>query len=133
MWEAIAIHPVSQIRADAPRYRRWMLREIWARRFYAFIAETADGRVAGSGAVWLQPVQPRPDPAPRPATPYIMSMFTGPGFRGMGVASELVETMVRWARGRGYSRVSLHASKAGRPVYERLGFEATNEMRRNLR
>jgi hypothetical protein len=36
---------------------------------------------------------------------------------------------MQWARDRGYPWMTLHASHMGRPVYEKLGWEATNEMR----
>ena len=37
--------------------------------------------------------------------------------------------MLAWARAERLDRLVLHASDAGRPLYERLGFAATNEMR----
>jgi predicted N-acetyltransferase YhbS len=40
-----------------------------------------------------------------------------------------VRAAVAWAAERGASGVVLHASADGRALYERLGFEATNEMR----
>ncbi len=114
-------------------YRRWARREMAAHRLFGFVAEDRpEGRVVGSGVVWLQPSQPRPSPLARNSMPYIMSMFTEPSYRGRGVASSLVRLMVHWAAARGYRRVFLHASRKGRPVYERLGFEPGNEMRLDL-
>jgi hypothetical protein len=37
--------------------------------------------------------------------------------------------VLAWCRTRGLVRVVLHASASGRPLYEKLGFVATNEMR----
>jgi hypothetical protein len=34
-----------------------------------------------------------------------------------------------WSREQGFDRVVLHASDAGRPLYEKIGFKPTNEMR----
>ena len=113
-------------------YRAWALGEMRAHRLIGLIVETAEGRPVGSGVVWLQPSQPRPGTLSRLTMPYIMSMFTEPGFRGRGVATRLVEEMVRWATSRGYRRIFLHASIAGRPVYARLGFQIGNEMRLDL-
>jgi GNAT superfamily N-acetyltransferase len=119
-------------RAD-PVYRRWVRRETAARRFVGFVVEDARGRPAGSGAVWLVPTQPRPGRLGRkPRMPYVMSMFTEPAVRGRGVATRIVREMIRWARRRGYARIFLHASRQGRPVYERLGFVSANEMRLDL-
>lgn len=119
-------------RAD-PVYHRWVRREMAAGRYLAFVVETADGRPAGSGAVWLVPTQPRPGRLGRTTRlPYILSMFTEPEFRRRGVAARIVRAQVRWATERGYPRIFLHASPMGRPVYARLGFEPGNEMRRDL-
>jgi hypothetical protein len=38
-------------------------------------------------------------------------------------------TILEWLKQRGFRAVNLHASREGRPLYEKLGFEATNEMR----
>ncbi len=38
-------------------------------------------------------------------------------------------TILDWLKQRGFRAVNLHASAEGRPLYEKLGFEATNEMR----
>ena len=113
-------------------YRKWVLGEMRARRLIGLVVETPTGRAIGSGVVWLQPSQPRPGRLSRLSMPYFMSMFTEPEFRGRGVATLLVEEMVRWATVRGFRRIFLHASIAGRPVYARLGFENGNEMRLDL-
>jgi hypothetical protein len=41
--------------------------------------------------------------------------------------------MIDWCRTQGFMNVTLHASDKGRPLYESLGFEPTNEMRLDLR
>jgi len=117
---------------SAAEYRRWARREWAAKRFFGFVVEDSRGRIVGSGVLWLQPSQPRPSPLTRLAMPYVMSMYTEPGVRGRGVASSLVRAMIAWATAHGYRRIFLHASKRGRPVYERLGFAAGNEMRLDL-
>jgi hypothetical protein len=40
-----------------------------------------------------------------------------------------MHTLLQWAREQGFDRVVLHASDAGRSLYESLGFKSTNEMR----
>jgi len=113
-------------------YVRWARKRIRTGELRAFVVENPEGRTVGSGAIWLQPQQPRPGRLARQAWPYIMSMYTEPAFRGRGVASRLVDVMVRWATEHRYPRIFLHASKMGRPVYARAGFEDGNEMRLEL-
>jgi len=132
MWEAIGGRTPRELDRADPIYRRWMRRERRAGRFVAFLAEDASGRVIGSGAVWLQPAQPRPGKLARESMPYILSMFTEPEARGRGVASSLVRAMIAYATRRGYRRIFLHASAQGRPVYAALGFVPGNEMRLEL-
>ncbi len=130
MWEDIGGRSRAQIARLMPVYRRWVRREIAHRRFLAFVVEDPTGRVAGSGAIWISPVHPRPGRLLRRTMPYVLSMYTVPEFRGRGVASRIVRTMVRWAKTHGYRRIYLHASKQGLPVYARLGFVLGREMRR---
>jgi hypothetical protein len=40
-----------------------------------------------------------------------------------------MQTILAWFKERGLRAVNLHASAEGRGLYEKLGFEATNEMR----
>jgi GNAT superfamily N-acetyltransferase len=132
MWEAIGGRTAAEIEAADPVYRRWLVRERRAGRLLAWIVEDNAGRPLGSGAVWLAPVQPRPGPLSRPRMPYLLSMYTERESRGLGVASRVVRAAVDWARVEGYSRMTLHASKYGRPVYRRLGFLPGSEMRIDL-
>ena len=132
MWEEIGGRTRAELDRADPAYRRWVVRETRAGRFLGFLVEDAKGRVAGTGAVWLQPAQPRPGRLSWLEMPYILSMYTEPEYRGRGVASRLVRAMVRWATRHGYRRIFLHASRLGRPVYEKLGFADGNEMRLDL-
>jgi GNAT superfamily N-acetyltransferase len=52
--------------------------------------------------------------------------------RRKGVARELMKVMIAWCRENGFTSVGLHASEEGRPLYEQLSFQPTNEMRLNL-
>jgi GNAT superfamily N-acetyltransferase len=91
-----------------------------------------DGRVVAGGGVLLVSFQPSPR-EPRPTRPYIINVYTEPGYRRRGLARRLMEEMVAWCRAQGYSGVSLHAADAARSLYESMGFAPTNEMRLVLR
>ena len=79
--------------------------------------------------------------SPWPAHPYdlecrratILNVYTDPAYRRRGMARALMQTMIEWCRREGFARVTLHASDDGRHLYESMGFEASNEMRLNLR
>ena len=86
-----------------------------------------DGRVVAGAGMWLIDFPPHWMDA-EPARAYLLNFYVDPAFRGRGLAYELLMTAVEDARRRGIKVVSLHASKFGKPLYERNGFEATNEM-----
>lgn len=130
MWRDIGTRSVATVRAHGPVYRKWVRPLVRTGKVEAVVAEV-NGRPVGSGALWWMPGHPRPGlPA---LEPYIMSMYTDPAYRGVGLATEIVRQLLVRARARGAYRVLLHASSQGRPVYERLGFESTGEMRLALR
>jgi GNAT superfamily N-acetyltransferase len=87
-----------------------------------------DGRVVAGGGIIIVGFQPTPvDPAP--SRVWVLNMYTEPAFRRQGLARLVIETILAWCREHGIVRVYLHASEEGRPLYESLGFEATNEMK----
>ncbi len=111
-------------------YRSWARRLMKSGRFTAWIVE-ARGRPVAGGAVWLMGQQPRPG-LPERLEPYLLSMHTEPAFRSRGLATRIVREALKWARRRGFKRMTLHAAPLGRGVYRKLGFERTWEMRRRV-
>ncbi len=99
--------------------------------YHGFFATDGDGRVVAGGGVVLIEYQPHPSD-PRPRRAFVVNMYTEPEHRRRGLARRLMEAMVDWCRREGYATLSLHASDAGRALYESLGFRATNEMRLTL-
>lgn len=90
-----------------------------------------NGRVVAGGAVVISPWPAHAyDLECRRAT--ILNVYTEPEYRRRGIARQIMETMINWCKQEGFARVSLHASEHGRPLYESLGFEDSNEMRLNL-
>jgi GNAT superfamily N-acetyltransferase len=59
----------------------------------------------------------------------VLNVFTEPHWRRQGMAELLMRHIVAWARSERLDRLVLHASSEGRPLYDRLGFVPTNEMR----
>jgi GNAT superfamily N-acetyltransferase len=72
------------------------------------------------------PANPR-DPCTQRAV--ILNVYTEPEFRKRGIARFIMMTILTWLKEQGLRSVNLHASAEGRRLYEKLGFEATNEMR----
>lgn len=53
---------------------------------------------------------------------YVMNMYTVPEWRGQGLAGALLRELIAHVRATPARRIWLHASAAGRPVYEAQGF-----------
>ena len=144
MWFDMGYKNKAELDAADRVYRRWAKPRLKTGALVGFIVE-ADGQIAGSGCLWLRPVQPVPVPG-RPGftcpeyhrgkggrQPYLFSMYTEHAFRGKGVATMIVEESIRWAKAKGFQRITLHASDMGKSIYEKFGFKQTWEMKLDLK
>jgi GNAT superfamily N-acetyltransferase len=109
----------------------WLARALAGGAYYHWFAVNEAGRVMGGGGVLLSPWPANPKD-PRNERAIILNVYTEPEFRKRGIARQVVLTILDWTRRRGLRTVNLHASDEGRYLYEKLGFEATNEMRLKL-
>ncbi len=108
--------------------RTWLARAVADGSYRHWLAVDASGRVAGGGGVLLSPWPANPhDPCTERAV--ILNVYTEAEFRRRGIARLVMETILDWIKAYGLRAVNLHASDEGRALYEKLGFEATNEMR----
>jgi ribosomal protein S18 acetylase RimI-like enzyme len=121
---------VARVQASSAPSLAW-LRSVLADNSYSGILIESEGQVvAGAGVSWQILA-----PGPRTLTPlraYIQNVYVAPEQRGQGLARQLMRILLAECRARGVEQVSLHASDAGRPTYEQLGFVSTNEMRLTL-
>jgi len=102
--------------------------------YVGWLATPADQSelVVGGAGVQLQRILPRPvDDVTigegRQGT--IVNVFTEPEWRRRGIAGLLMQEIINWSKTEKIDRLILHASDDGRPVYEKLGFKESNEMR----
>src|SRR5271166_6274032 len=108
--------------------RPWLARALADGRYRHWLAVDGSGRVAGGGGVLLSPWPANPhDPCTERAV--ILNVYTEPEFRRRGVARQIMQVILAWAKARGLSGINLHASSEGHDLYETLGFAHTNEMR----
>jgi ribosomal protein S18 acetylase RimI-like enzyme len=102
--------------------------------YLAWVAEDREAprAIVGGAGVHLRPVFPRVrdgagvEPGPEAI---IVNVYVERGWRRRGVARALMQALLDDLAARGIHRIVLHASAEGRKLYERLGFEQTNEMR----
>ena len=104
----------------------WVRPRLADGRYLGWLTED-DGAVVGGAGMWLMDFPPH-FLDPEPVRAYLLNFYVAPAARGRGLAETMLTTAVDEARRRGIGVVSLHASRMGRPIYERNGFEGTNEM-----
>ncbi len=81
-----------------------------------------DGQCIGTGIIFYYASVPSLfNPEGRNA--YITSMYVEESYRHQGVGSQILERLILDAQEKGYSKIMLSASKMGRPLYEKHGFE----------
>jgi len=85
-----------------------------------------EGQFIGAGGVSFYQVMPTyHNPNGRKA--YIMNMYTAPEYRRQGIALQTLDLLVKEAKARGNAQISLEATEAGRPLYEKYGFVAMQD------
>ena len=104
-------------------------------RYIAWVAERDDrsGEIVAGAGVQLRELLPRPDVARERVVHgpqgLVVNVYTERAWRRRGAAEALMRELLRWCRENGIESIVLHASGEGRPLYEKLGFTPTNEMR----
>ena len=106
----------------------WLARALADGSYRHWLAVDGGGRIIGGGGVLLCSWPPYPKGL-RTERAVIQNVYTEPEFRKRGIARQIMMAILDWARQRGLEAINLHASDEGRPLYEKMGFEATNEMR----
>ena len=58
---------------------------------------------------------------------HLMNIYTKEDYRRQGIAGKMIEMLIDDAGKRGVTEISLDATEEGRPLYEKLGFHASEE------
>lgn len=100
--------------------RDYFVRKMPAGDFIAWVAEGEGAIVATSGVTIFE----RPPNGANLAglEAYLSNMYTLPGWRGRGLGTALVATIVAHLKATRVRRIWLHATDEGRPVYAKAGF-----------
>jgi GNAT superfamily N-acetyltransferase len=111
--------------------RARLVEQLASGEYLGWLVEHDGVPIAGAGVLLHQYYPSVGNLRGRP-TAYILNVFTDPAHRRRGLARWLVEAILAWCATNDIPRVSLHASEAGRSVYEQLGFVSTNELRMDV-
>lgn len=109
-------------------FRPWLLARIETGEYLAWVATASDASIVAGLGLWLMDWPPHMiGPGARRGN--ILNVYTHPESRRHGIAHRLMDVALDWCRRNGVRAVILHSSDDGRALYEKLGFQPTNEMR----
>ena len=93
----------------------------------AWVAEAASGQVVACGALSFYYLTPKPFNI-EGKYGYISSMYTAEEHRRQGLARQILQEILNYAKDTGLRDLKLHASDLGAPLYASSGFVSLNEM-----
>lgn len=100
--------------------------------FQAFVAEIEGKIVASASCQFFAGLYPCPFKPEYRQYGYIWNVYVESAYRYQRIATKLTDESINYLKSLGCTRAILHASPHGKPVYEKLGFVASNEMRLEL-
>jgi ribosomal protein S18 acetylase RimI-like enzyme len=112
-------------------YAAWLTPRLADGSYFGFLVEDGKEVIAGVGLRILD-FAPGPNHPSADQRGYVLDVYVQPQYRGQGIANQLMQHAEDELRGRGVTYATLHASDAGRPVYEKRGWNAAPEMGKKL-
>jgi len=112
----------------AKSFRPWLTEKMSKEEYRGWFAIAEDGSIAAGAGVWLMNWPPGLNTS-EPWRGNILNVYTEHEHRRRGLARTLVTVARDWCGAQGIHIVILHASDEGRPLYEAMGFQPTNEMK----
>lgn len=58
---------------------------------------------------------------------HLMNVYTDAGYRGRGIAQQMINMLINEAKEKGVTEISLDATDSGRPLYKKCGFVESEE------
>lgn len=108
-------------------FQEWVSARLAEDHYLGWITEEHGKPVASAGMLLID-FPPAPQDPSGSLRGHLLNVYVDPQYRSRGLARALVQRCMAEAQQRRIRVLSLHASDKGRPLYESLGFHATNEM-----
>ena len=112
---------MSEVERETYNYYQKALRD---GSHIAYLVFDEDRFVGAGGVSFFQVMPTYHNPSGNKA--YIMNMYTHPEYRRKGVALKTLDLLVKDAKNKGVTAISLEATDMGRPLYEKYGFINTD-------
>lgn len=114
-------------RSARPIYEQWLRERLGNGRYQGWLMLAPDDTIVAGVGLWLMD-WPTGVVDLAPFRGYVFNVWTEPEHRRKGLSRRLMLALLAACKAQGINRVGLHASAAGRPGYEALGFVPSNEM-----
>jgi ribosomal protein S18 acetylase RimI-like enzyme len=120
------------LRAMTASFRVWIEPRLRDGSYFGYIAEENGAAVAGIGLMIID-WPPHPSHPNQDKRGYVLNVFVEPSYRKRGLAKMLTGLGEAEIARRGVSFAILHATRMGRPLYERTGWTQTAEMSKQVK
>jgi len=126
VWHEVGDWDLARLKLQTPIWADFFAVQLALGTYVAFIVEE-NGRAVGSGAILEQLMIPRPGFGSERGG-RIQSVYVVPSARRRGIARDIVDHLVRYAKVAKLLSLTLHPSDEARTLYEAFGFEWADEM-----
>jgi GNAT superfamily N-acetyltransferase len=113
--------PEAYLKELQQNLQSYFLQAMQEGSFFALLAEK-EGKVVSYGGMVLKKI-----PGDLNQSSYlegdILNMYTLPAYRRQGISSMILQQLLTEAKIMGITKVALHCSKDGEPLYRKFGFE----------
>ncbi len=116
------------LNANDSNNKNYFAQSIPNKSFIGWLVFNKEQKAIASGGLVIDQHPPGPT-NPSGKVGYIMNISVEPNFRKRGIAKKILREILSFLKDQNISVVSLHASKMGKELYEKAGFNPTNEMR----
>jgi predicted acetyltransferase len=117
----------EDLRTMTAAFRQWVAPRLQDGSYFGYIAEENGTAVAGIGLMIID-WPPHPSHPQQDKRGYVLNVFVEPSHRSRGLAKMLMQLGEAEMARRGISFAILHATRMGRPMYEKIGWAQTSEM-----
>ena len=116
----------AQLQAMDGAFEPWVRERLADGRYVGLLLDD-DGRIVAGAGIHFADFPPHYLHV-EAGRAYLLNFYTEPAARGQGFAKFLLSACLEECRVRGSKVATLHASRFGRPIYEKSGFTPMNEM-----
>lgn len=125
--------PPSSIRSNWLEITLQFIAQVRTQQSYkAFVAEIDNDVVGSTSCQLFEGLYPHILEEDYRKYGYIWGVYVEPPYRSQGIGKKLTTLACDYLKSINCTRVILHASPSGKPVYSSLGFIESNEMRLDL-